>query len=85
VFSGLTAIFVSQMINRLTNHILALLLYKAGKKTQTNLLVTIFILSQVKALCRGAYTPPGPWLSAIREKISDKPDEFIKITNSKIS
>ena len=31
----------------------------------------------------GAYTPPGPWLSAIREKISDNPDEFIKITNSK--
>ena len=31
----------------------------------------------------GAYTPPGPWLSAIREKISDSPDEFIKITNSK--
>ena len=26
----------------------------------------------------GAYTPPGPWLSAIREKISDNADEFIK-------
>ena len=31
----------------------------------------------------GAYTPPGPWLSAIREKISDRPDEFIKIINTK--
>ena len=31
----------------------------------------------------GAYTPPGPWLSSIREKISEQPGEFIKITNSK--
>ena len=31
----------------------------------------------------GAYTPPTPWLSAIREKISDTADEFIKITASK--
>ena len=31
----------------------------------------------------GAYTPPSPWLSAIREKISETPDEFIKIINSK--
>lgn len=31
----------------------------------------------------GAYMPPTPWLSAIREKISDIPDEFIKITGTK--
>jgi uncharacterized protein (TIGR02453 family) len=31
----------------------------------------------------GAYTPPSPWLSAIREKISENPDEFIKIINTK--
>ena len=31
----------------------------------------------------GAYTPPSPWLSAIREKISDTADEFIKITRTK--
>ena len=31
----------------------------------------------------GAYTPPGPWLSAIREKISDNADEFIKIIHTK--
>lgn len=31
----------------------------------------------------GAYTPPAPWLSAIREKISDSPEEFIKITSAK--
>ena len=34
-------------------------------------------------LAGGAYTPPAPWLSAIREKISDSPDEYIKITQSK--
>jgi len=31
----------------------------------------------------GAYMPPSPWLSAIREKISDYPGEFLKITSSK--
>jgi uncharacterized protein (TIGR02453 family) len=31
----------------------------------------------------GAYTPPAPWLAAIREKISDNPDEFLKITGEK--
>ena len=27
--------------------------------------------------------PPSPWLAAIREKISESPDEFIKIINAK--
>jgi uncharacterized protein (TIGR02453 family) len=31
----------------------------------------------------GAYMPPSPWLSSIREKISEQPGEFIKIINSK--
>jgi uncharacterized protein (TIGR02453 family) len=31
----------------------------------------------------GAYMPPAPWLSAIREKIDEEPDRFIKIINSK--
>jgi uncharacterized protein (TIGR02453 family) len=31
----------------------------------------------------GAYMPPAPWLSAIREKISDYPQEFIKIVTDK--
>ena len=31
----------------------------------------------------GAYTPPAPWLSAIREKISDSPEKFMKITGEK--
>jgi uncharacterized protein (TIGR02453 family) len=31
----------------------------------------------------GAYMPPSPWLSSIREKISEQPEELIKIINSK--
>jgi uncharacterized protein (TIGR02453 family) len=31
----------------------------------------------------GSYMPPAPWLSAIREKIDEKPDELIKIISSK--
>jgi uncharacterized protein (TIGR02453 family) len=31
----------------------------------------------------GAYMPPSPWLSAIREKIDHNPDKFLKIINNK--
>lgn len=31
----------------------------------------------------GAYMPPSPWLNAIREKISEEPDEFTKIISDK--
>jgi uncharacterized protein (TIGR02453 family) len=31
----------------------------------------------------GAYMPPTPWLTAIREKIADQGENFIKIINSK--
>jgi uncharacterized protein (TIGR02453 family) len=31
----------------------------------------------------GAYMPPTPWLSAIREKIDEEPDVFNKIINNK--
>jgi uncharacterized protein (TIGR02453 family) len=34
-------------------------------------------------LAGGAYMPPAPWLSAIREKISEEPDEFLEVINSK--
>jgi uncharacterized protein (TIGR02453 family) len=34
-------------------------------------------------LAGGAYMPPSPWLATIREKISESPDEFVKIINSK--
>jgi uncharacterized protein (TIGR02453 family) len=31
----------------------------------------------------GAYMPPPPWLSVIREKIDDEPEKLLKIINSK--
>jgi len=31
----------------------------------------------------GAYMPPAPWLSAIREKIDDEPERFLKVINDK--
>ncbi len=31
----------------------------------------------------GAYMPPAPWLSAIREKIDEEPEELLKIISSK--
>ena len=31
----------------------------------------------------GAYMPPSPWLNAIRENISDEPEEFLKIISDK--
>jgi uncharacterized protein (TIGR02453 family) len=31
----------------------------------------------------GAYIPPKPWLSAIREKINEQGDKFLKIINHK--
>jgi uncharacterized protein (TIGR02453 family) len=31
----------------------------------------------------GAYLPPAPWLSAIREKIDDNPEKLLKIINNR--
>ena len=31
----------------------------------------------------GAYMPPAPWLSAIREKIDEEPEKILKIINTK--
>jgi uncharacterized protein (TIGR02453 family) len=31
----------------------------------------------------GAYVPPAPWLNAIREKIDEEPERFVKIINNK--
>ena len=57
---------------------------QGGKKNADKFAGYYFHIEPGKSIMAGgAYTPPGPWLSAIREKISDKPDEFIKITNSK--
>lgn len=31
----------------------------------------------------GAYMPPSPWLSAIREKVDEEPEKFLKIIQNK--
>jgi uncharacterized protein (TIGR02453 family) len=57
---------------------------QGGKKNVDKFAGYYFHIEPGKSIMAGgAYTPPSPWLSAIREKISDTPDEFIKITNSK--
>jgi len=57
---------------------------RGGKKNGDKFAGYYFHIEPGKSIMAGgAYTPPSPWLSAIREKISDNPDEFIKINNSK--
>jgi uncharacterized protein (TIGR02453 family) len=57
---------------------------KGGKKNGDKFAGYYFHIEPGKSIMAGgAYMPPGPWLSAIREKISDTPDEFIKIINTK--
>jgi uncharacterized protein (TIGR02453 family) len=57
---------------------------RGGKKNGDKYAGYYFHIEPGKSiLAGGAYMPPAPWLSAIREKISDYPDEFIKITKAK--
>jgi uncharacterized protein (TIGR02453 family) len=57
---------------------------QGGKKNGDKFAGYYFHIEPGKSIMAGgAYTPPAPWLSAIREKISDNPDEFIKITQAK--
>jgi uncharacterized protein (TIGR02453 family) len=57
---------------------------QGGKKNGDKFAGYYFHIEPGKSIMAGgAYTPPAPWLSAIREKISDNPDEFIKITKAK--
>ena len=57
---------------------------RGGKKNGDKFAGYYFHIEPGKSIMAGgAYTPPAPWLSAIREKISDRPDEFIKIINNK--
>jgi uncharacterized protein (TIGR02453 family) len=57
---------------------------QGGKKNGDKFAGYYFHIEPGKSIMAGgAYTPPTPWLSAIREKISDTADEFIKITASK--
>jgi uncharacterized protein (TIGR02453 family) len=57
---------------------------QGGKKNGDKFAGYYFHIEPGKSIIAGgAYTPPTPWLTEIREKISEKPDEFIKIINSK--
>jgi len=57
---------------------------QGGKKNVDRFAGYYFHIEPGKSMMAGgAYTPPGPWLSAIREKISDNADEFIKIIHTK--
>jgi uncharacterized protein (TIGR02453 family) len=57
---------------------------RGGKKNGDKFAGYYFHIEPGKSIIAGgAYMPPAPWLSAIREKISETPDEFIDIINSK--
>jgi uncharacterized protein (TIGR02453 family) len=56
---------------------------RGGKKNGDRFAGYYFHIEPGKSIMAGgAYTPPAPWLAFIREKISDYPDEFLKITRS---
>ena len=57
---------------------------KGGKKNGDKYAGYYFHLEPGSSMIAGgAYVPPSPWLNAIREKISDETDEFLKIINDK--
>jgi uncharacterized protein (TIGR02453 family) len=57
---------------------------RGGKKNGDKFAGYYFHIEPGKSiLAGGAYMPPSPWLSSIREKISDDPEEFLKIIKVK--
>jgi uncharacterized protein (TIGR02453 family) len=57
---------------------------RGGKQNGDKLAGYYFHIEPGKSIMAGgAYMPPSPWLSAIREKISEEPDKLIKIINTK--
>lgn len=57
---------------------------RGGKKNGDRYAGYYFHIEPGKSiLAGGAYMPPSPWLASIREKISDYPEEFLKITSAK--
>jgi len=57
---------------------------RGGKKNGDKLAGYYFHVEPGKSiLAGGAYMPPAPWLSAIREKIDENPDELLKIVSNK--
>jgi len=56
---------------------------KGGKKNGDKYAGYYFHIEPGKAmLAGGAYVPPAPWLTAIREKIDDDPEKLIEIINN---
>ncbi len=57
---------------------------RGGKKNGDKFAGYYFHIEPGKSIIAGgAYMPPAPWLSAIREKIDDDPEQLINIINSK--
>jgi len=57
---------------------------RGGKKNGDKFAGYYFHIEPGKSIIAGgAYMPPAPWLSAIREKIDDNPEQLINIINSK--
>jgi uncharacterized protein (TIGR02453 family) len=57
---------------------------KGGKKNGDKFAGYYLHIEPSKSIIAGgAYMPPAPWLSAIREKIDEEPDRFIKLINDK--
>ncbi len=57
---------------------------RGGKKNGDKLAGYYFHIEPGKSIIAGgAYMPPAPWLSAIREKIDEEPDRFNKILKNK--
>jgi uncharacterized protein (TIGR02453 family) len=57
---------------------------RGGKKNGDKFAGYYFHIEPGKSIMAGgAYMPPAPWLSAIREKIDESPDELIKIIKAK--
>lgn len=57
---------------------------KGGKKNGDKYAGYYFHIEPGESIIAGgAYVPPTPWLSAIRELISDEPEKFLKILGDK--
>jgi uncharacterized protein (TIGR02453 family) len=57
---------------------------RGGKKNGDKLAGYYFHIEPGKSIIAGgAYMPPTPWLSAIREKIDEEPERFVKILKTK--
>ena len=57
---------------------------RGGKKNGDRLAGYYFHVEPGRSiLAGGAYMPPSPWLTAIREKIDESPDELVKIIKAK--